>query len=128
MSELVRVSGPALPVVILMSAPAPVATVHLRRPLADGDDAEAIRRRMYSLTGHVNAMEAEEQRAGLSLDEARSGIRAGEVVLVLVPNDPADALATCKRVANILFNAARGVTVKVFAADQPNAPVYELAV
>ena len=52
------------------------------------------------------------------------------MVVVLAPNDPSDAIETCKRVADLLFVAARkvgGVAVKVFAADEPETPVYELA-
>jgi hypothetical protein len=106
----------------------PVAIMHLRRLLTNGADADTLTHRLYSLAAKVNEMEVIEGRLGVRIDEASSGAQAGEVVLVLVPNDPADALETCKRIANILFNASPGVTVKVFVADQPDTPVYELAV
>jgi len=102
--------------------------MYLRRTLANGSDAEVIKDRMYSLAAKINEMEVLEGRPGLRIDETSSGAQEGEVVLVLVPNDSANAIETCKRIANILFNASPGVTVKVFVADQPDTPVYELAV
>ena len=84
--------------------------------------------KLHLLVGKLNEMEALGGRAGVWVDGERSGVQGGEVVIVLVPNDPADALATCKRVANILFNASPGVKVKVFVADESETPVYELAV
>lgn len=125
-SQPLRVKGPPLPTVVLRGEPCAAASVHLRRPLADGTDAEAVKERMLALAGKVNEMEVIEGRAGIRFDEARSGVRAGEVVIVLAPNDPADAIETCKRVAKILFNASPGVVVKVFAADEPETPKYAL--
>jgi hypothetical protein len=130
-SELIRVSGPALPVVRLRSERVePVATVVLRVPLAPGADVEGTFKRLRSLVAKVNEVEVLLDRAGVWVDGNRSGVQNGEVVIVLAPNDETDALDTCKRVSRILFDAlnnAAGVTVRVFAANEPETPVYELA-
>ena len=129
--ERIRVHGPALPVVKLMSEPAAsTATVHFTVPLAAGVDGERKFQTLRSLVEKVNEVEALFDRAGVWVDGTRSDVRDGEVVIVLAPNDPADALDTCKRVADYLFAASRktpGITLKVFAADEPETPVYELA-
>ncbi len=130
--EWVRLARPALPVVKLMAEPAaPTATVHLTLPLATGDDGERIFKTLHALIEKVNEMEALFDRAGVWVDGTRSDVRDGEVVIVLAPNDPTDAIDTCKRVADYLFAASRkapGITLKVFVADKPEAPVYKLAV
>ena len=153
--RLIRVQGPALPVIRLSSEansttpvsklirvpgsvakmiPAtatPAATVRLTLPLAAGVDGERKFQTLRSLVEKVNEVEALFDRAGVWVDGTRSDVRDGEVVIVLAPNDPADALDTCKRVADYLFAASRktpGITLKVFAADEPETPVYELAV
>lgn len=129
--ELIRVSGPALPLVTLMSEPpVPPATVRLALPFTKERDGNHLFQMLHSVIEKANEMEAFNSRAGVRVDGARSGVRGGEVVLVVAPNDPDDAIETCKRVADYLFAAARatrGVTVQVFATDAPDAPVYELA-
>jgi hypothetical protein len=128
-SERIRVQGPALPVVKLVSEPvAPIATVQLTLPQATGTEGERRVWTLRSLIAKVNEMEALFDRAGVCVSKADSG--AGEVVIVLTPNDPADALETCMRVAKLLFEAARktgGVSLKVFQADKSETPVCELA-
>jgi hypothetical protein len=130
--EWARLSRPALSVVELMAEPIPpVATVRLALPLAAGDDGNRMFQTLRSLIEKVNEMEALFNRAGVWVDGTRSDVQGGEVVIVLAPNDPVDALETCKRVADYLFAASRktrGIVVTVFAADQPETPVYELAV
>lgn len=126
-SELIRVKGPALPQVTLRSEPLqPTATVHFVVPLAAGDDGTRLFATLHSLVTKVNEMEALFNRAGVWVDGTRSDVRNGEVVLVLAPNDAADAAETCKRVADYLFVASRkvaGATVNVFAVDKSEKPV-----
>ncbi|MBM3983187.1 MAG: hypothetical protein FJ304_23530 [Planctomycetes bacterium] len=120
---LIRVSRPLKRVTLTF---APAASVRLTLPLVGGADGERTFEKLAAIIRIVNEMEALWNRAGVWVDGARSGVQGGEVVIVLVPNDTADALATCKRIAHILFNASPGATVKVFAAES-EAPVYELA-
>ena len=78
----------------------------------------------------MNEVERLFGRAGVRVDGACSGVQGSEVVLVVVPNDPADEVDTCKRVADYLFAAVRtipGVTVKVISSANPRNPLYELA-
>ena len=106
------------------------ASVHLRLPLIGGADGERMFQTLHAVIGKVNEVEALFGRAGVWVDGELSGVQDGAVVVVLAPNDPTDGVETCKRVADYLFAAARkgaGVTVTVFAAEQPETPVYELA-
>lgn len=129
-SELIRVKGPALPPVTLRSEPlTPTATVRLSLPLMSGDHGSRMFDTLHALVAKVNETEALFGRAGVWVDGERSGVQGGEIVIVLAPNDVADAVETCKRVADYLFAAARktaGFTVKVFESEA-DAPVYELA-
>lgn len=120
---LIRVSGPLKRIRLTFQ---PVASVRLTFPLPVAGDGARVFDKLNAIIGKLNEIEALDGRAGVWVDGARSGVQGGEVVIVLVPNDPADALATCKRIAHILFNASPGATVKVFAAES-EAPVYELA-
>lgn len=127
---LIRVARPLKHVRLTFGPAAPTPTVHLTVPLAAGVDGERKFQTLRSLVEKVNEVEALFDRAGVWVDGTRSDVRDGEVVIVLAPNDPADALDTCKRVADYLFAASRktpGITLKVFAADEPETPVYELA-
>ncbi|HEY1186693.1 MAG TPA: hypothetical protein VGE74_03500 [Gemmata sp.] len=106
----------------------PTATAHLHLPLVGGADGERMFQKLNAVIGKVNELESLLDRAGVWVDGTRSGVQNGTVVLVLAP-DPTDAVETCKRVADYLFAASQkggGITVKVFAADQPETPVYEL--
>ena len=127
---LIRVGRPLKRVRLTFKPSARTATVRLTVPLAAGADGERKFQTLRSLVEKVNEVEALFDRAGVWVDGTRSEVRDGEVVIVLAPNDPADALDTCKRVADYLFAASRktpGITLKVFAADEPETPVYELA-
>jgi hypothetical protein len=126
-SELSRVRGPAVRVVALMSEPVEPAILEAAHPAAGGKNEVG---RLSSFIEKLNEADSIFNRPGVRIDESRSGVRDGRVVLVLTPNDPADAVETCKRVADYLFAAIRtipGATVRVFVADQPDKPVYELA-
>jgi hypothetical protein len=129
-SELIRVHGPALPVVTLMAEPAtPVTSVNLRLPLG-ASNGERMLEKMHSLIARVNEIESILDRPGVWVDGARSGVQDGNVVMVLVPHDQTNAVETCKRLADQLFAAVRtfaGVTIKVMSAENPEKPVYELA-
>lgn len=125
--RLIRVHGPALPVVRLTADPVPMPAVRLTLPLAPGADGEERRRALHALVKKLNEMEAIGGRPGVWVDGTLSRVGDGEVVIVLAPYDLTDAVETCKRIANILFHASPGVTVKVFAAGEPDTPVYELA-
>jgi uncharacterized protein with GYD domain len=130
-SELIRVQGPALQVVKLMSEPVtPIATVQLTLPRVAGAEGERRVQTLRSLIEKVNEMEALFDRTGVCVSKTALSVGEGEVVIVLTPNDPTDALETCMRVAKLLFEAARktgGVALRVFKADEPETPVCELA-
>ena len=86
---------------------------------------------LCSLIAKINEIEAIYSRAGVWVDGTRSGVRERLIEIVLAPNDPTDAIATCTRMAKILFESldhSKGVTIRVFASDKPDTPVYELAV
>lgn len=122
-------SRPSVPLVRLRAEPiVPAATVRLALPLSAAGSGAQVFGRLHALIGKLNEIEDLGGRAGVWVDGVRSGVRDGEVVIVLAPNDPADAVETCKRIAHLLFNASPGVTVKVFVADAPETPVCELAV
>lgn len=128
--ELIRAQGPALPVVVLPSEPVESAVLEAAVPPFANGEAERAYGSLSAMIGRLNDFRSLANQPGLSVDEARSGVRDGRVVLVLTPNDPTDAVETCKRVADYLFAAIRtipGATVRVFAADRPDTPVYELA-
>lgn len=120
---LIRVSRPLKRITLTFR---PAATLRLTLPLPAAGDGARVFDKLNSIIRVVNEMETIWDRAGVWVDGERSGVQNGEVVIVLAPNDPTDALATCKRIAHILFNASPGATVKVFAAES-DAPVYELA-
>jgi hypothetical protein len=103
------------------------AVAVLELPLLGGENGERTFSTLNSIIQKVNEIEALGGRAGVWVDGVRSGVREGKIEIVLAPNDPTDALETCKRVAKILFSASPGLTVRVFAADQPGTPIYELA-
>lgn|GEM_PF-6656839 len=129
-SELIRVQGPALPSVTLRSDPPPVVTV-LELPLTSGEKGEQTFAVLNSIIQKVNEIEALFGRAGVWVDGTRSGVCEEKIEIALAPNDPTDAIETCKRLADYLFAAVRntsGVTVKVFTKDQPDTPVYKLAI
>jgi hypothetical protein len=128
--------GPLIPVSRPMKSVGhpfePVATpyIELGLPLSHGVDADQIYRKLNSLVRKVNEMELLFDRAGVWVDGLRSGVREGMVVIVLTPNDPADPLETCKRIADQLFATTRpvaGVLVTVRAVDQSEMPLYPLA-
>ncbi|MBM3983188.1 MAG: hypothetical protein FJ304_23535 [Planctomycetes bacterium] len=127
-SELIRVKGPALPPVTLSSDPTSSAFAVLTLPLVGGNSGEQTFVALNSIILKINEIEALCGRAGVWVNGTRSGVREGRIEIVLAPNDPTDALGTCKRVANYLFAAfnTAGTTLKVFAAES-DAPVYELA-
>lgn len=122
---LIHVRRPAIRGTLTFE-PVDPAAVELNLPVAADDGPRALDT-LRTLVGKVNEIEALFGRAGVRVDDGRSGLREGAAVVVLAPHDPADAVATCKRVADQLFAAVRlvpGVTVRVLAADQP---VYVLA-
>ncbi|MBP3958549.1 hypothetical protein J8F10_25145 [Gemmata sp. G18] len=126
---LIRVGHP-LKRGTLSFEPVPQVVTILELPLIGGEKGEHALAVLHSIVQKVNEIEALRGRAGVWVDGVRSGVREGKVEIVLAPNDPTHAVETCKRVADYLFAAARqtpGVVVKVFAADQPETPVYELA-
>jgi hypothetical protein len=129
-AELIRVQGSPIPLIRLTDRPVPTATVRLTLPLQTGADGEAMFQTFRTAVEKVNEVEALFGRSGVWMDGTLSHVKDGEVVIVLAPNDSSDARETCKRVADYLFAAARsagGVRVKVFEADRPDTPVYELA-
>lgn len=82
-----------------------------------------------AVVGKMNELEALVGRAGVSVDGGRSGVRGGEVVVVLTPNDPAGAVESCKRAADQLCAHLRSfarATLRVVADDAPETPVYEV--
>jgi hypothetical protein len=128
-APLIHVANPVKHIEMTFEPVPPVVTV-VELPLLGEDKGEQTFASLNSIIQKVNEIEAIRGRAGMWVDGTQSGVREGKVEIVLAPNDPTDALNTCKRVARILFellNSAAGITVKVFAADRPDAPVYELA-
>ncbi len=128
-SELIRVQGPALPVVRLMAEPVEPATLEATHP-AGTPQGEREFGTLSAFVGKMNEAEQLYNRPGVRIDAERSGVRDGKVVIVLAPNDPTDAIETCKRVADYLFAAIRtipGATVRVMVEGQPDKPVYEMA-
>ena len=128
--------GPLIPVgrplkrVGLHSEQAALAYVELALQLVGGADGPRMFEKLNSLVVKVNEMESLFDRAGVWLDGSQSGVRDGKVVIVLTPNDPADAIETCKRVADQLFATTRplaGMIVTVRTADQLEKPLYQLA-
>jgi hypothetical protein len=110
--------------------PVALAYLELALPLLPGVDGEQMFGKLNFLVGKLNEMEALFDRPGMGMDGERSGVRDRKIVIVLTPNDLADGLETCKRIADQLFAALRpviGVTVTVIFADQPEKPVYQLA-
>jgi len=108
----------------------PVVTTEVELPLPGGADGGPMFETIHAVLGKLNEIEAQLGRPGVCVDGERSGVRDGKVVLVVTPNDPAGAVETCKRIADFLFAAVRtvpGVTVKVFSAESPDKPIYELA-
>ena len=122
-----RLSRPAIPVIVLAAEPS-FSSVELAFPRID--DKPKIEN-LAALVERLNELEALFNRPGVTIDAERSGIRDGKTVLVVSPNDPTNAIETCKRVADFLFAIVRpitGVTVRVFSADEPGKTIYELAV
>jgi hypothetical protein len=109
--------------------PVPSAVAVLELSLVGREQGERTFTTLNSIIQKVNESEALSGHAGVWVDGVRSGVRDGKIEIVLAPNDPTDAVGTCKRFADYLFAALRqpGLTVKVYAADEPETPVYELA-
>jgi hypothetical protein len=117
---LIRVSRPLKRITLTFQ---PVTTLEAEHTAPAAADT------LGAFVAKLNEADALYNRPGVRIDEARSGVRDGKVVLVATPNDPRDGVATCKRVADFLFAAIRdlpGAAVKVFVADKPDEPLYEL--
>ena len=124
---LIRVGEPLKRVTLHFESPSPMIA-EVEMPLPAGEDGESVLGELRSLAGKLNETESLSGRPGVWVDGARSGVRDGKIVLILLPNDPADAIETCKRAADFLFAGVRtvaGATVRVFSADDPKTPVYE---
>ena len=127
---LIRLDQPLKRMTDTMQAVPAVVTI-FELPLVGGATGDQTFAVLSSIIQKVNEIETLCGRAGVWVDEARSGVREGKIEIVLAPNDPTDAIATCTRMAKILFESldhSKGVTIRVFASDKPDTPVYELAV
>jgi hypothetical protein len=137
----VRVTAPAVVPVVGSREP---QLIHVRKPLvnltatfgpfvrlfvpvANDTDARAKFELLKSLVGRINELEAFLGRAGVELADAVPNVENGELVASFVPNDPANGVERCKRIAHYLWAAQGGAAVRVYDAEKPEAPVFEIA-
>jgi|GEM_PF-4539387 hypothetical protein len=103
------------------------ACVRVSVPLPDPTKRDEVLRRFQSLVVFVNQIAALTDRSRMMISADHSGTRDGEQVLTLIPCDAEGALETCKRVAHLLWGAQVGSAVRVYDAEKPEAPVFEIA-
>lgn len=101
--------------------------VRLFVPVANEPEAKAKFELLKSLVARINEMEALHGRAGVELADTVPNVENGELVASFVPNDPANGVERCKRIAHYLWAAQDGAAVRVYEAEKPESPVFEIA-
>jgi hypothetical protein len=107
------------------------AHIELTLPIISEDDGNKKFDLLNSAIGKLNELEALFDRPGVSVIGPQSGLLDDKVVIFIMPNEPTDAIETCKRMADWIFATVRtlaGVAIRVLSAESPDKPLYKLAV